>query len=239
MSDLFTPFSNFMQTQLDASRRISEALFSVTGKLDHAMLDVTHQAVDEQLRFAQAASNTRDPQAYSNLQSTYWASKLDEAQLFQERMMQIIAVMQDEFARAAQSCVEQMNVQRMQGSASNPFGTSGYRGPSATNPFGGVMSTWQTAMRGMSSIGDQAITTAHTGVALADTTAAQAGTYAMAEAAVAAVASAQQPPSESDTLDEAEAESGSSHSRPHGGARHRNGVESRAEQRRAGPTRRK
>ena len=236
MSDLLTLFFDPVQTQLEASRRIADALFSGAVKLDHALLDVTHRAVDEQLRFAKAVTNTRDPQTYFNLHSTYWTSKPDELNLFQKRTIHIIALMQVEFGRAARSCIEQMNVRSTRGLAFNLFGSGGHRGLSAVNPFGGVMSVWQTAMRGMSSVGNQAIATVGSGAARAGMNAAQAGTHAIEKAVVG---SAHQPPYEPGARDDAGAKSDSSNSQPHYGGRHRDGVENRAEQRRAGPTRRK
>ncbi len=236
MSDLLTPISDLLQKQLEASRRISDALFSGTGKLDHAMLDATHHALDEQLRFVQAIGNTRDPQTYSNLQSTYWASKPDEMQLLQKKMVQIITEMQNELGRAAQSYMEQISLKGMRGMPSTPFGAGNRTTLSTINPFGSVMSAWETTMRGMTSMADQAISTARTGAARAGMAVAQSGAQVLSDAATTVASQVSDEHKESDDDGNgADPDDDDSHE----SGRHQNGVESRSESRRPGSTRRK
>lgn len=239
MSDLLTPISDFLQTQLEASRRISDALFACTGKLDHAMLDATHHVVDEQLRFAQAIGNTRDPQTYSNLQSTYWASKPDELQLLQKRMVQIVTEMQNELGRATQSYMEQMQVRTMRGMPSVPLGGGNPASMSAVDPFGSVMSVWVTTMRGMSRMADQVVSTARGGVNRAGRDAVGAAAQDFTDALTVAENIV---PQEDDMSDDAATRAHGSDDASHesgDGGRHQNGLGSHADHRKPGSTRRK
>lgn len=235
MSDLLTPLSDLLQTQLEVSRRISDAFFSGAGKLDHAMLDVTHQALDEQLRFAQAIGNTRDPQTFSNLQSTYWASKPDEVQIFQKKMVQIITEMQNELGRATQSYIEQMSVRGMRGMSPGVFATGDRAASAGMSPFDNMMSVWGNTMRGMSSMADQAISTARTGAARAGVAAAQTGAQALSEATTALTDQA----SHDQDVEDAESDDDGIVDEHHEAGRHQNGVESHGDQKRSGQPRRK
>ena len=239
MSDLLTPISDFLQTQLEASRRITDALFAGTGKLDHAMLDATHRVADEQLRLVQAIGNTRDPQTYSNLQATYWASKPDELQLFQKRMVQIVTEMQNELGRAAQSYMEQMQVRTMRGMPSAPHVTGNPASMSTINPFGSVMSVWETTMRGMSSMADQAISTARSGATRAGREFARTSAQVLSDASRVAENTV---PQDDDVSDDAATGTHGSDDTSHDSGdsgRHRNGLGSHGDQRKPGSTRRK
>ena len=64
------PMVDMVRYQLDASMQLANALFSGTEKIDRAVLDATHQAVDGQLKFARAVANIRDPSKMAELQNT-------------------------------------------------------------------------------------------------------------------------------------------------------------------------
>lgn len=55
------PVVDMVQYQLDASIQLADVVFSGTEKIDRAVLDVTHQAVDSQLKLVRAMTNMRDP----------------------------------------------------------------------------------------------------------------------------------------------------------------------------------
>lgn len=163
MPDLLTPISDVFQTHMEASRRMYDALFSGTGKIDRVVIDVTRNAVDEHLRFAQAVGNSRDPQMLANLQSTFWANKPKEFQAVQKELLRIMAEVQNDLGRATQSYFEQLGARTMR---STPFGFppgADKGGMAAMNPFAGMMSVWENTMKGMSSLADQAISTARSG----------------------------------------------------------------------------
>ena len=63
------PVVDMVQYQLDASIQLADAVFSGTEKIDRAVLDVTHQAVDSQLKLVRAMANMRDPARMADLQS--------------------------------------------------------------------------------------------------------------------------------------------------------------------------
>lgn len=156
MPDFLTQFSDACQAQLETSRRISAALFAGTGKLDHTMLEASHRAVDEQLRYAQAIGNTRDMQIFANLQSTFLAARPEQLQMFQQEWMRILAEMQNEIGRATQVLVEQFSTNMMRSmSSAMPLQAGRSAGP-AVNPIADVMSAWDKTVRGMSQFASQA-----------------------------------------------------------------------------------
>ncbi len=193
MPDFLTPISDLCQTQLEASRRISDAIFSGAGKIDRVMLDAGHRAVDEQLRFAQAVGNTRDMQVLSNLQSTFWGAKPEQMQRFQQDFVRILSEVQNQLGRATQAYIEQFGTNVMR---SMPFGMplqqsrSGMSGMSGTNPVSSMMSAWDTTLRGMSQLSGQAIATARSGAQVAETVV-HAGEQAVTESMESAIEAAQ------------------------------------------------
>ena len=104
MSNFLTSLGDLYLRQLDASRRINDALFTGTGKVDRAMLDASHHAIDRQLRYVQAVGATRDFQGLSNLQSDCWVSPPQQLQQLQQEFVRILAEMHHEVGRATQAC---------------------------------------------------------------------------------------------------------------------------------------
>ena len=149
MSNFLTPLGDLCQSQLDASRRINDALFTGTGRVDRAMLDASHHAIDEQLRYVQAVGATRDVQGLSNLQSNYWVRPPQQLLQLQQEFVRILAEMHHEVGRATQACfvplfdswLEAMppRSQRIPGSSRSAPG----------NPFSAMMPTWDAATGSM------------------------------------------------------------------------------------------
>jgi hypothetical protein len=157
MPDIFSPLTDMCQNQLETSRRIADAFFIGTGKLENVALDTAHRATDEQFHFAQAVGKARDMQAFSNLQSTYWAGKPIQFQKFQQEWIRILAEIQNEVGRATQAYAEHFSSGAMR---SMPYRTSGARsneGIQTPNPFGGMVSAWENAMQGASRFSEQAM----------------------------------------------------------------------------------
>ena len=182
MSDLLTPISDLFQTQLETSRRISDAVFSGTGKLDHAVMEAVHHAVDEHLRFAQAIGQARDPQTLSNLSSTYWVSKPSDVQTLQKNVVQIITEMQNEVGRSTQAYLDQLRSKTMHQVSPNAYASSAGFGQSGLNPFSTAVSAWESSMRGMSVIAEKVIATARAGTTRASSVAARSATAATLDA---------------------------------------------------------
>ena len=154
MPDLLTPLSDLCQTQLDTSRRMNDAVFSSTGKLDRILLDFTYRAFDDQLRLAQATGNTRDLQVLATLQATFWSAKPDQVQSLQKEFMRILAEMQNELGRVSQAFIEQFSAISLRAvpASLSQSGAAPNRTSSASMPFAPMISAWQTAMQGVAQL---------------------------------------------------------------------------------------
>jgi len=62
------PVVDMVQCQLDATIQLADVVFSGTEKIDRAVLDVTHQTVDSQLKLVRAIAKMRDPSKMADLQ---------------------------------------------------------------------------------------------------------------------------------------------------------------------------
>lgn len=164
MPDILTPITDICQNHLEASRRIADALFVGAGKLEHVALDTAHRATDEQFRFAQAVGRTRDMQGFSNLQSTFWAAKPVQFQKFQQECMRIVGEIQNEVSRATQAYAEHFSAGAMRPMPYPMPGSKAAGGGASANPFGGMVSAWESAMQGASRFSEQAMASARNAV---------------------------------------------------------------------------
>lgn len=147
MPDFLTPISDICQTQLEASRRLSDAVFLSTAKIDRVMLNAGHRTVDQQLRYAQAVGNARDPQVLSNLHVTFWVSKPDQLQKLHQESMLIFAEVQNDIGRATKAFVDQLGTNAMRMMFFGlPLQATKTRMQS-TDFFEGMMSAWNSSLR--------------------------------------------------------------------------------------------
>ena len=80
------PVVDMVQHQLDASIQLADVVFSGTEKIDRAVLYVTHQAVESQLKLVRAMANMRDPSKIADLQSVI-ANRPEKAMHCQQQIM--------------------------------------------------------------------------------------------------------------------------------------------------------
>src|SRR5256885_1747749 len=104
-TNVLNPIVDMYQTQLEASRQFGDALFSGTEKIDRVIIEATHRAFTEQLKFAQALAATRDPSGMANLQSSF---RPDNAVNYQKEILRIFAEMQNNIGRSVQEYVQQL-----------------------------------------------------------------------------------------------------------------------------------
>ena len=91
------PVVDMVQYQLDASIQLADVVFSGTEKIDRAVLDVTHQAVDSHFKLVRAMTNMRDPSKMADLQSAL-AHRPEKAMHCQQQIMSALVEMQTEQA---------------------------------------------------------------------------------------------------------------------------------------------
>jgi len=142
------PAVDMVQYHLDASIQLADVVFSGTEKIDRAVLDVTHQAVDSQLKLVRAITNMRDPSRMADLQSAI-SQRPEKAMHCQQQIMSALVEMQTEFGRSAQH-------QATSGQSQS--------GEAMANPFSGMMGLWQQAFRDASQFATQNMTAARSNV---------------------------------------------------------------------------
>ncbi len=165
MQQVLNPLVNVYQTQLEASRRFADAIFSGTEKIDRVMIGATHRVFTEQLNFVQAIAAIRDPRGVgAALPSGFLARQPDEAVNYQKEIMSIVAEMQSEIGKSMQDCVEQLRSQATSG-AGVP-GTQEHAGEAAYNPMTSMFSVWESAFKEVAALAKKNMTAA--GVAAKD-----------------------------------------------------------------------
>lgn len=164
------PVVDMVQQQLDASIQLADVVFSGTEKIDRAVLDVTHQAVDSQLKLVRAMANMRDPSKIADLQSAI-ASRPEKAMHCQQQIMSALVEMQTEFGRSLRDYMDRVShsaaeqAESVQQQATTGLNQTGQTtlGP-MVSPFTGMMGVWEQAFREASRFATQNMTAARSNV---------------------------------------------------------------------------
>lgn len=168
------PMVDIVQYQLDASIHLADAVFSGTEKIDRAVLDVTHQAVDGQLKFARAVADMRDPGKMVDLQVSI-AARPEKAMHCQQQIMAALVEMQAEFGKSIRNYMERMSnatasqadeaTQQMTQQMPQQMNTGLAQAQDAmNNPFTGMMSVWEQAFREATRLANQNMMAARSNV---------------------------------------------------------------------------
>ncbi len=160
------PMVDIVQYQLDASIHLADAVFSGTEKIDRAMLDVTHQAVDGQLKFVRAVADMRDPGKMADLQVAI-AARPEKAMHCQQQIMAALVEMQAEFGKSIRNYMERMSVTSASQAeaAAQPLNAAAAQAQEAMpNPFTGMMSVWEQAFREATRLANQNMMVARSNV---------------------------------------------------------------------------
>ncbi len=160
------PMVDLVHYQLEATMHLAEVVFSGTEKIDRAMLDVTHQAVDGQLKLARAVTDMRDPTHMAELQVSL-ASRPEKAMHCQQQIMSALIEIQTQFGRSirdylerfGQSTAEQAGEAIQQGET--VAGIRHLQG-ATLNPFAGMLSVWEEAFREAGKLASQNMMAAST-----------------------------------------------------------------------------
>jgi hypothetical protein len=148
MQTVLSPLVNVYQTQLEASRRFADAIFSGTEKIDRIMLDAIHRVFNQQLTFAQAITSARDPQsAATMLQSKLLTRNPDDTMNYQKELMRIFAEMQNDISKSLQDYIEQLGSNAAAGGALPTGGTPRQVNDAVYNPVTSVFSVWESAFK--------------------------------------------------------------------------------------------
>jgi len=163
MQTVLSPLATMYQTQLEASRRFADTMFSGIEKIDRVFLDAAHRVVLRQLNFAQAMTTVRDPQsAATTMQSNLLARNPDEAVNYQKEIMRVFAEMQNDIGRSLQDYIEQLGANAASSTAA-PLEAARDRANDATfNPVTGMFSVWESAFKEVAALARKNMVVART-----------------------------------------------------------------------------
>lgn len=147
MQTVLTPLVNVYQTQLEASRRFADAIFSGTEKMDRVVLDTIHSVFNQQLTLVQAMASARDPQTAANvLQSRLLSRSPDDTMNYQKEVMRIFAEMQNDISKSLKDYVEKLGATAS--SVAQPLESVQQQANDAVyNPVTSVFSVWESAFK--------------------------------------------------------------------------------------------
>lgn len=186
-SQQHNPVVAMMHYQLEASIHLADAVFSGTEKIDRAMIDVTHQAVDSHLKLARAVADIRDPAKLADLQVSI-AGRPEKTIHCQQQIMAALVEIQAEIGRSMRDYMDRLT-QTASGQATDA-GEQVLAGQDASDrmmgPFAGMMSVWEQAFREASKMASQNMIAASSGVESAANAARDAVARSMEAAGTAA-----------------------------------------------------
>lgn len=160
------PVVDMVQYQLDATIQLADVVFSGTEKIDRAVLDVTHQAVDSQLKLVRAIANMRDPSKMADLQQVM-ARRPEKAMHCQQQIMSALVEMQTEFGRSVREYMDLVRhkaAEQVESAQHQAAAGMNQHGEGIVNPFTGMMSVWEQAFREASRFATQNMTVARSNV---------------------------------------------------------------------------
>ncbi len=145
---------------------MADVVFSGTEKIDRAVLDVTHQAVDSQLKLVRAMTNMRDPSRMADLQSAI-AHRPEKAMHCQQQIMSALVEMQTEFGRSVREYIDRVShsaAEQVESAQHQATAGLSQSGETMANPFTGMMGVWEQAFREASRFATQNMTVARSNV---------------------------------------------------------------------------
>ena len=152
MPSAMNPIIDMCQTQLEASRRLADVVFSGTERIDRVVIDAAHRAVTDQLNFAQAVVATRDPAGIADLQTTYMSRRPDNAMNYQRELIRVFAEIQSEVGKSMHYYIEQFGSSLNANAATSTRQARDHANDAMFNPMTGMFSVWESAFREVSSL---------------------------------------------------------------------------------------
>lgn len=154
MQQLPIPMANLVRTQLEASRRFADVLFTGTEKMERLVLDATRRAVAEQFNMAQAIAAGRDAtSAGVNMAGSFLQRGSDEGVNYQAEMIRVMAEMQTEIGKSMQEYLEQIGTQAsgVATQTAEQAQAAGAGDPMA-NPVASMLNMWESAFKEASAV---------------------------------------------------------------------------------------
>jgi len=169
MQNLLSPMINFYQNQLEASRRVADAVLSGAEKMDKMMIGATRHAVEEQLSFAQTIATVRDPRSVgAALQSTFMSRNPEDTVNYQREFMRIFTEMQNDIGRSMQDYIEHLGSNAasstMRMSERTSEAVQGHANDAAFNPMTSMFSVWESAFKDVAALAKRNMSSARSAV---------------------------------------------------------------------------
>jgi len=143
------PLVDAVQVQLETSMQLTDAVFSGTEKIERAMRDATHQAVDGQLTMARAVVGIHNPAEMVDVRTSL-ATRPESVMKCQQQIMVAFAEMQNDIGKSIQHYMERFSQVAIARSneAAQPTNTASQTASSAMfNPVSSMLSVWESAFR--------------------------------------------------------------------------------------------
>jgi hypothetical protein len=165
MQNAFSPLMNMYHTQLEASRRFADVIFSGTEKMDRAMIGATHRVFNEQIKLAAAMSTVRDPRNIgAALQSGLLSRNPDETVNYQQEIMRIYAEMQSDIGKSLQEYIRQLGTSASAETMQPAEPVKGRVTEDMFNPVSSMFSVWESAFKEVAALARKNMTTARSAV---------------------------------------------------------------------------
>jgi hypothetical protein len=162
MQSALNPMMNVYQTQLDASRRCMEALFSGIEQADRLILDTTHRMLNQQLTLVQSIASGGDPKsAMTLLQPNFMSQGPMETMNSQRELMAIFTEMQNAIGKSLEEYMRRL-------SAGAPIAKVGAvmqqdnvqrQADISFNPVTGIFAAWEAAFRDATELARKSVAT--------------------------------------------------------------------------------
>ena len=187
MQHASNPLVTMYNTQLEASRRFAEAVFSGTEKIDRVMRGATQRVFNEQLNLVQAITSARDPRSVgTTLQSSLFTRNPDDAMNYQKEIVRIMAEMQNEINRSMQEYMEEIRTSTTTNAAKPLHAAQAQANDAVFNPMTSMFSVWESAFKEVAEMAKKNMVVARGAVEQAAGRSAQQMTTYMESAAGAA-----------------------------------------------------
>ncbi len=160
MPSVLNPITDIYHTQLEASRRLADVLFSGSERIDHVVIEATHHAFTDQVKIAHAAMSMRDPKELANMQSSLIVHRPDSAVNLQKEVVRMFAEIQNEVGKSFKETIEKLNSSFTRGSTASAKNGAEKAGDTIFNPLTGMFAMWDSVFREMAALATKNINTA-------------------------------------------------------------------------------
>ena len=160
MPSVLNPITDIYHTQLEASRRLADVVFSGSERIDHVVIEATHHAFTEQVKIAHAAMSMRDPKELANMQSSLIVHRSDSAVNLQKEMVRMFAEIQNEMGKSFKETIEKLSGGFTRGSSASAKNGTEKAGDTIFNPLTGMFAIWDSVFREMAALATKNMNTA-------------------------------------------------------------------------------